>query len=76
MSSKGGDFIRWKISNVLVAGRRVSGEAWGRDPAEAVRRFAARTAHDLRVDVAAAIAGAARDTLKKVEVLTSPKVSP
>jgi hypothetical protein len=57
---------RWQITDALVAGRRLSGHAWGRDAAEAVRHFAATQARELHVDVATAIATASRDPLKKV----------
>jgi len=57
---------RWTLSNVLVAGRRLNGEAWGKDESEAVRRFAARNARDLHVDVSAAVAGALRDHFRRV----------
>lgn len=57
----------WSLTNVLVAGRRFDGTAHGRTPEEAVRHFAAVKARELRADVAAAIAGAVRDRLRKVE---------
>lgn len=59
---------RWELSNVLIAGRRLDGHAWGHDAAEAVRHFAAVQARELHVDVATAIATATRDPLKKVSV--------
>jgi hypothetical protein len=60
---------RWRVSNLLVAGRRVTGETAAVSPEGAVRNVAARNARDLHVDVPAAIAGALRDPLKKVEPL-------
>lgn len=59
---------RWQLTNVLIAGRRLDGHAWGRDAAEATRHFAAAQARELRVDIPTAIATAARDPLKKVVV--------
>lgn len=59
----------WKLTNVLIAGRRLEGKASGRDPVDAVRHFAAKKARELKVDVAAAIAGAIHDPLKKIEPL-------
>lgn len=60
---------RWKVSNLLVAGRRVSGETMAATPELAVRNVAARNARDLKVDVAAAICRAANDPYKHVEAL-------
>ncbi len=62
-------YCRWNLKGVLIAGRRLDGDAWGRNPAEAVRRFAARKAHELHVDTGTAIAVATRDVFKKVEPL-------
>lgn len=57
----------WRLTNVLIAGRRYDGTAGGRDAAEAVRHFAARRARELKVDISTAIATATQDRLKKVE---------
>lgn len=62
-------YCRFRITGVLIAGRRHDGEAWGLNPAEAVRRFAAKKAAELKCDKSAAIATATRDTLKKVEAI-------
>jgi hypothetical protein len=58
---------RWHLTNVLVAGRRLEGHAYGRTTHEATRHFAAMMARELRVDIPAAIATALRDPYKKVE---------
>ncbi len=50
----------YNLTNVLVAGRRLSGDAHGTDEHEAVRRFAAREARRLGADPAAAAAEALR----------------
>lgn len=50
----------FKLSNVLVAGRRMSGTATGHTADEAVRRFAAKQARELGADVPAAIVRAAQ----------------
>lgn len=60
-------YCRWVLRGVLIAGRRLDGKAGGVTPDEAVRHFAARTARELKVDVATAIASAIKDPLKKVE---------
>jgi len=57
---------RWKVTNLLVAGRRVEGETCASSPEAAARNVAARKARELKVDVATAIAGAAADPYKKV----------
>lgn len=62
---------RWILKGVLVAGKRHDGKAWGRNQEEAVRHFAARTARDQHVDIAAAIMTAVRDPWKTAEVDTS-----
>jgi hypothetical protein len=59
---------KWKLRDVLVAGRRLNGEAWGKTPDEAVRRFAAVKARELKVDVSAAISRAVQDRVRKAEV--------
>lgn len=59
----------YQLTNVLVAGRRLSGSALGLNPAEAVRRFTARQARLLGADVSAAIAGAVQAGGYKVEPL-------
>jgi hypothetical protein len=58
---------KWALRDVLIAGKRHHGSAWGKTPEEAVRHFAARTARELKVDIAAAIAAAVRDPYKHVE---------
>lgn len=58
---------RWLLTNVLIAGRRYSGKASGRDAAEAARHFAARKARELKVDIATAIETAKNDPFKRVE---------
>lgn len=59
---------KWRVENLLVAGRRVCGETWAETPEAAVRNVAARTARELHADVSAAVAGAIRDTLRRVFV--------
>lgn len=59
---------KWIVENLLVAGRRVSGETFAPNPVQAARNVAARCARDLRVDVAAAVAGALRDPYRRISV--------
>lgn len=63
--------IKWTLKDVLVAGKRHSGSAWGRSPKEAIGHFAAKTARELKVDVSTAVASAQGDPYKKVEPDTS-----
>jgi hypothetical protein len=56
------------VENLLVAGRRVSGETFAETPDAAVRNVAARVARELHADISAAVAGAMRDPLRKVSV--------
>ena len=61
---------KWRVENLLVAGRRVSGETFAATPEAAVRNIAARFARDFHADISAAVAGALRDTVRKVFPLT------
>lgn len=61
---------RWRVENLLIAGRRVSGDTFAPNPERAVVNVAARQARELRVDVGAAVAAALRDPLKRVFALT------
>jgi ribosomal protein L31E len=53
------DRQHFEFENVLVGGRRLSGSATGKDAAEALRRFVAKRARELGVDVTYAINQAA-----------------
>lgn len=56
----------WTLTDVLIAGRRLSGPAYGRSADEALRKFAAVEARKRGADIAAAVAGAKADRLKKI----------
>lgn len=69
-TASGRPCCKWRVENLLVAGRRVSGDTFAPSPDSAVVNVAARNARDLGVDIAAAVAGARRDSLKRVNALT------
>jgi hypothetical protein len=54
------DRQHFEFENVLVGGRRLSGSATGKDETEALRRFVAKHARTLGVDVTYAITQAAK----------------
>jgi len=59
---------KWRVENLLVAGRRISGETFAETPDAAVRNVAARYAREIHADISASVAGALRDPLRKVSV--------
>ncbi len=61
---------KFRVSNLLVAGRRVTGETFANSPRRAVINVAAKHAKEFRADVGAAVAGALRDKSARVEALT------
>lgn len=68
MSAEEKNGCKWSVENLLVAGRRISGETFAETPEAAVRNVAARFAREIHADVSAAVAGALRDPLRKVSV--------